>query len=406
MSFSSFTRFVASFVVSLLAACGGSDEPTLEGCAGQVHRTDRVIYVVGDCETATLGGVPLQQGVETAVGSMRLLLVRPGTWRMFPNEDSWAARDGAGLLFFKGELYLLGGWVYGPTSNEVWKTSDLHEWIFVGNAPWLPRHGAAWLVHDGRMFVIGGDLIDDVWSSPDGVEWTLEAANAPFGRRYTPNAASIGGQIVVYGGQGWDPVDWCVYQPDCRPVGFQDVWRSRDGRAWERLADGPWQGRGLVHGSLVHQGEIFLVGGGLKAPPPNARYAETWAEYNDVWSSPDGTRWTRRGSMRYPRTHFSVVATPGGCFMSDGSVGTQANLSNDLFFASDCIDFAPVAVPPGHAGPARQFARLVQWVDRRAGRAGRVGYQRLAILPVAPPFTRRGGPAPRSRCTSRAHCFR
>ena len=49
--------------------------------------------------------------------------------------------------------------------------------------------------------------------------------------------------------------------------------------------------------------------------------------------------------MDHPRTHFSVVATPEGCFLSDGSVGTQVNLSNELFFAANCVDFAPVAVP-------------------------------------------------------------
>ncbi len=326
-------------------ACGGGNRPDLEGCVGRVHRTDHVVYVVGDCETAVYDGIPLQQGIERTVESRRLLLVRQGTWRMYPNNSNWAARDGAGLLFLDGELYLLGGWIHGPTSNEVWKTRNLHEWTFVGHAPWPPRHGAAWLVHEARMFVIGGDLLDDVWSSADGVTWSKEAEKAPFGPRYTPNAASIGGYIVVYAGQHWEPVEWCVYQPDCRPVGPRDVWRSRDGRSWERLADAPWDGRGLIHGSLVHAGEIYLVGGGLKAPPPNARYAETRTEFADVWSSPDGSQWRYRGTMDHPRTHFSVLSTLEGCYMSDGSVGTQANLSNALFFASNCIDFAPVAVP-------------------------------------------------------------
>lgn len=333
------------FILAVLGGCNSSQDDRLQGCDGRVHETGHVVYVVGDCETAVFDGVALEQGVETTIGRTRALLVRPGTWRMFPNEDSWAARDGAGLLYFNGELYLLGGWIYGPTSNEVWKTRDLHEWTFVGHAPWPARHGAAWLVHEGRMFVIGGDLLDDVWSSADGVNWSLEAARAPFGPRYTPNAASVGGFIVVYAGQHWDPVEWCVYEPACRPVGIRDVWRSRDGRSWERLLDTPWDGRGLIHGSLVHRGEIYLVGGGLKAPPPNERYAETWSEFADVWSSRDGRRWTYRGTMDHPRTHFSVVATPEGCFLSDGSVGTQVNLSNELFFAANCVDFAPVAVP-------------------------------------------------------------
>lgn len=70
-------------------------------------------------------------------------------------------------------------------------------------------------------------------------------------------------------------------------------------------------------------------------------------EYTDIWSSPDGIRWTQQlpGGAFPGRTHFSVVHTATGCYVSDGSVGTQNNLSNDLFHAPDCIHFTKVRVP-------------------------------------------------------------
>jgi hypothetical protein len=306
-----------------------------------------------------------------------------GSWRSFPNTDSWQHRDGAGLLLLDGELYLLGGWIWGEVTSEVWKTRDLAHWDFLGDAPWPARHGSAWLVHDRRLWVIGGDLYDDVWSSPDGMRWTLEANAAPFGKRYAPNAVSIGGRIVVYAGQSWNGGFWCDLVSPCAPEAPRDVWSSGDGRAWQlATAQAPWEGRGLIHGGIVHNGEIFLVGGGLKAILPGELHSETVAENRDIWSSRDGSVWMRRSEVySFPaRTHFSVVATPEGCYVSDGSVGTQANVVNDLFFASDCINYAPVAdtppLEPRHASSLAYFnGSLVILGGPPAGNAGTAVWQ-------------------------------
>lgn len=387
-----------TFAVMLIAlqACGGeqsdaqpsmlkvvqaTEEPRLmaevEGCdANQLHDSGQVLYVVmsASCplKTATkslhLGfgrGGSLAQAPVTAVtrvvgevdtqvvaiaglGLRQVQVVRQGQWREVPHRGQWSARDGAGLLALDGALYLLGGWIDGPVTNEVWKTVDLVNWHFLGYAPWPARHGAAWLVHNKRLWVIGGDLYEDVWSSADGVVWTQESAQAPFGPRYTPNAASINGEIVVYAGQDWTPVPWCHDRPDCKARGVPGVWKSHDGKTWRQvLTTTPWTPRALVHGSVVWQGEIFVIGGGLKVAPPNQRYTETSAELSDIWSSSDGVQWTQRATVLgfTPRTHVSVLSTNLGCYVSDGSVGWQDNLSNDFFFASDCIHFAPIAVP-------------------------------------------------------------
>lgn len=375
----------AGLALVLLSACGGERgiEPThvlqaqVSGCSSATaHDSSKVVYITMSriCESrpgvrsialrmvsnpatarhqsVELTLAPGQEADSVAIpglGVRRVGLFHAGQWRSIANEDSWQPRDGAGLLYFKGELYLLGGWLYGPTSSEVWKTSDLVHWQLLTFAPWPGRHGAAWLVHEDRLWVIGGDLYDDVWSSPDGVSWNLESEHAPFGGRYTPNAASVNGKIIVYAGQHWEPVPWCITRPDCTAVGRGDVWGSRDGRHWELLtSNAPWAGRGLIHGTATHAGRIYLIGGGLKVTPPGERYAETSAEFGDIWSSSDGAQWKRETDrFSFPlRTHFSVTSAPMGCFVSDGSIGMQATLSNDLFFASDCVDFAPVPEAP------------------------------------------------------------
>lgn len=420
-----------TFVAWLLTACGGTADPAapsemgsavvppapvtvlaadMPGCpAPAVHDSGHVVYVVSDRACAAGGprrafalglrhGVtPMNDAVQLdmregeelvgvtipGLGLRRVGLYRAGQWRSLANTDSWQHRDGAGLLLLNGELYLLGGWVWGEVTSEVWKTRDLVHWEFLGHAPWPPRHGSAWLVHEHKLWVIGGDLYDDVWSSPDGVAWTQEAAHAPFGPRYTPNAASVGCRIVVYGGQAWNGGQWCNFVDPCTAEASREVWSSADGRSWQLAnAQAPWQGRGLIHGSIVHDGEIFLVGGGLKAVPPGERYDTTVAEYGDIWSSRDGSQWVRRSEAFSfaPRTHFSVVATPKGCYVSDGSVGTQANVVNDLFFAADCVNYAPVPdtppLEPRHASSLAYFnGSLVILGGPPAGDAGTTVWQ-------------------------------
>lgn len=310
-----------------------------------------------------LGEVNTTREEVAGLGSRQVQLVQRGQWREVRHVGTWAERDGAGLLQLNGALYMMGGWLRGPLSNEVWRTFDLVHWEFLGNAPWMPRHGAAWLVHDNRMWVIGGDLYDDVWSSSDGVQWTQEAAAAPFGRRYTPNASSINGEIIVYAGQDWTPTEYaCENGVDCVARGLRSVWKSRDGRQWQLASQQvPWEGRALVHGNAVYGSEIWMIGGGLKAAPPGKDYAETSAEFTDIWSSADGQTWRKRAATTgfASRTHFSVLATKDGCYVSDGSAGTQNNLTNEFFYAHDCIHYSPVPVPANL--PYRHASSLVEF---------------------------------------------
>lgn len=326
---------------------------------------DFVIVVMSrECKTPLRANVPLAQGdtvlldvdsFGSTINSMagasprRALVVRQGQWRRIRTRGSFDPRDGAGLLVLGQYLYLIGGWTYetpyngGKIVSEVWRSADAAKWEFLGNAPWPARHGAAWVVHRGRMFVIGGDGYADVWSSADGIQWTQHADDAPFGGRYTPMAVSLRDTLYIFGGQHWRGE--CGDVGKCEAVAFTDVWRSADGVAWKKIADAPWEPRALVHGGIVFRGRMWVVGGGLKASLPDRPYTETVREFSDVWSSADGITWTRHtphfGIPR--RTHFSVLASATGCYVSDGSVGRQANVTREIFFAEDCTNFRRIA---------------------------------------------------------------
>jgi hypothetical protein len=379
-----FALSIALLAHLFLLGCGGGDPPprvlsveirahvaptsgselaadfSSDSCAGTSFRDNgHLVYVLAPqgCAPAVGSSVVLRWGTarssktvelpftafsdETAVdfepGISRVVSShRRGSWRSFPNTESWVWRDGAGLLAKDGGLYLLGGWNSDVgLMNDVWFTKDVRGWTqLMAHAPWPGRHGAGWVTHNDRLYVIGGDWNQDVWSSADGVGWTQHAQGVPF-ERYTPNVISTGRSLIYYAGQGGSE-------------GLNNVWSSANGDTWSILqAQAPWTGRGLIHGGVRFGGRIYLIGGGVKAVPLGARYSETKEERSDIWSSSDGIEWRQEASTLGfpPRTHFAVLSTSDGCYVANGSVGTQANLTNEVFFAPDCVNFKPLTAP-------------------------------------------------------------
>ena len=76
----------------------------------------------------------------------------------------------------------------------------------MAQAPWGPRHGAAQVVFDGKLWVFGGfigtstNALNDVWYSDDGITWTRQALHAPWGPRL-PVAIVFQDKIWIYSGK-------------------------------------------------------------------------------------------------------------------------------------------------------------------------------------------------------------
>ncbi len=144
----------------------------------------------------------------------------------------------------------MGGWFNGRlpghgASNEVWSSADGETWEQVtGAAAWSPRLAAGLVVFQGRMWLLGGtqnyyfgnekSLKNDVWSSADGKAWKLETASAPWSPRAYHGAVVHDGKLWVLGGGNYVP----KYQAR------SDVWCSADGVRWEQVTQAaPWAPR-------------------------------------------------------------------------------------------------------------------------------------------------------------------
>jgi hypothetical protein len=212
------------------------------------------------------------------------------TWRLVAKQAPWLHSDLPMSVVFKNRMWMMGGWYNGrlpghSASNEVWSTGDGANWNRVtAHAGWSPRLAAAAVEFKGRMWILGGiedyyfgderSLKNDVWSSADGKSWRRVTANAPWAPRAYHQAVVHDGKIWVFGGGNYVP----VYRA------FHDVWSSEDGEHWTQATDAaPWLPR-LWFSAATYRGCMWVLGGWSKVPEMNL---------GDVWYSRDGRKWTQ-----------------------------------------------------------------------------------------------------------------
>ena len=286
-------------------------------------------------------------------------------WTCITNEADFAGRDGAGALVFKDKMWLLGGWnpgdkVHFPRicNSEVWSSIDGATWTLENaQAPWEGRHTAGYAVHNGRMWIVGGDCNqrhyqNDVWSSADGIHWDLVNSNVQWAPRVLHYTLVFDSKIWVIGGQTMPGF------AGGQETFYRDVWSSPDGVAWTRVTDrAPWPARGMIGGSVVFQDRMWLLGGGTYDTPttPSRNF------YNDVWSSADGANWTRHVQCAAwaPRQYHDVAAFDGRMWVLEGYNRESGN-RRDVWYSADGVNWYEV---PDTPWPARHAASVFVYDD-------------------------------------------
>ena len=286
-------------------------------------------------------------------------------WRCATEEAAFAGRDGAGALVFDNRMWLLGGWnprdkVNFPSicNSELWSSIDGAEWTLENpQAPWEGRHTAGYAVHNGRMWIVGGDGIqghcqNDVWSSADGVNWDLVTDNVPWSERVLHCTVAFAGKLWIMGGQ-------TVPQFAPAPEAFyNDVWCSVDGAEWERVSEAaPWSVRGMVGGSAVLHGRMWLLGGGTYDTPERP----TRAFYNDVWSSANGVDWQQHtpAAPWPPRQYHDVAVFDERLWVMEGYTQGVGNRC-DVWSSADGVHWEEL---PGTPWAPRHAASVFVYDD-------------------------------------------
>lgn len=280
-------------------------------------------------------------------------------------EAPFAPRDGAGALTFQGKMWLLGGWNPGDKqhfpricNNEVWSSSDGKDWSLVkpntfldpsfdAGKDWEGRHTAGYAVHRGKMWIIGGDVNQghyhsDVWNSADGKSWTLlnKGKPVPWSPRALHYTVAFKDYLWVIGGQT---------VPQFAPseeVFHRDIWRSRDGLAWEKVTpvEPYWPQRGMIGGAAVFKDRIWILGGGTYDTPkiPTRKF------FNDVWSSADGIHWKQHTPTApwAARQYHDVAVWDNRLWVMEGYAGGNRN---DVWYSGDGVNWTELRNTPWKA---------------------------------------------------------
>lgn len=123
-------------------------------------------------------------------------------WKKEMEKSPWSSEESPTLIVFQNALYKLGG----QGKADIWRSSDGKRWSqLVSEAEWKPRFANGALVFDNKLWVFGGydttanhntGAKNDVWYSPDGVQWTQQTEHAPWTVR-------SGGTSVVFKNKVW-----------------------------------------------------------------------------------------------------------------------------------------------------------------------------------------------------------
>lgn len=117
---------------------------------------------------------------------------------------------------------------------------------------------------NGKLFFFdgGGDVnttapyyYNDVWSSADGKNWTLETDSAAFPGRYWFGSTVFDNKIWLLGGYSYYNEVNELYRGN-----VNDVWYSNDGVHWKQFDEPAWPQRHAML-SWVKDDKLFVSGG-------------------------------------------------------------------------------------------------------------------------------------------------
>jgi len=211
------------------------------------------------------------------------------TWDLVTDAAPWKHSDLPMTVVHDDKMWLMGGWHNGrlkdhSASAEVWFSENGKEWKqATAKAPWSARISGGLVSFKGKMWLLGGtedyyfgtekNLKNDVWFSENGKDWTQATAKAPWSPRSYLQAVVHDNKIWVMGGGNYVP----TYSAK------NDVWFSEDGVNWtEATPKAPWHER-IWFSSVVYRDRIWVLGGWSKGPDRN---------WGDAWHSKDGKTWT------------------------------------------------------------------------------------------------------------------
>lgn len=141
-------------------------------------------------------------------------------WEQVRAQAPWFPRQELMAISFQGKLWVLSG----QTWNDIWCSDDGTAWEMVHlSAPWEYRRGLSVCLYDDRIWLFSGvgasyANLNDVWVSGDGIRWAKAEGEMPWSRRCGHATGVVNGRLILMGG---DILPW--YNSP-----MSDIWYSDD----------------------------------------------------------------------------------------------------------------------------------------------------------------------------------
>lgn len=226
----------------------------------------------------------------------------PGVnWTEINSSAGFSPRSFQTATAFNNQIWLIGGVTNKGMHNEtvlndIWSSIDGNNWTqIIEPASFNPRYGHGMVALHGKLWIIGGrqnhTAMNDVWSSDDGLNWTLVTEHAGFSPRFFHGVTTFDDRLWVIGGSG----------------NTNDVWSSADGANWtleaEHAGFSPRYGMGIA----TYNNQIWIMGGKYSYIDSQGRMIS--GNSNEVWTSRDGVTWTEvNGNPLFEKLEFRPAA--------------------------------------------------------------------------------------------------
>lgn len=222
-------------------------------------------------------------------------------WNLVSSNAPFTERDGHKIFEFNNKIWLIGGYKTNDTptmfKNDIWNSVDGINWNLVTNhAPFSERSDFGIVVFNSKIYLIGGYdtygtpmFKNDIWSSSDGINWSLVTNNAPFSERSNFGVTVLNSKIYLVAG----------YNTYGTPMFKNDVWSSSDGINWNLVTNAASFSQRSDFGLVSYNSKLWIIGG-YKTPVFN----------NEIWNSSDGVTWNKETSLsNFPERAYSGVCT-------------------------------------------------------------------------------------------------
>ncbi|NAS30986.1 hypothetical protein GTQ40_08405 [Flavobacteriaceae bacterium R38] len=202
------------------------------------------------------------------------------------NQPNLQARQGHTSLVFDNKMWILAGRGKNTVFNDVLSSKDGEKWTTsaIQKNRFPPRYYHASTIFNGKMWIVGGrgtkndNILNDVWSSSDGIVWELVTSNANFEPRWHHSLTSFNGAMWLIGGATTE-----AYQSEEVCCGFNDVWRSYDGVNWEKVFDESYGPNAIFgHEAIAFKGKLIAVGGNAYGEAASIRYSTNGMDWNKI----------------------------------------------------------------------------------------------------------------------------